>query len=397
MKTYVQIALISTTLPLTYIADTSFAAPPNRDPQHVYWGAWQIHRSNLDGSGVMQIADPGGPYSGMLVDRRAGLLYIVDGYHLRSTNLDGSNEQTVWTFPRDFYNGEAALDHTRGHLYLNDAQHGAIFRVNTNGQNAMELVPPLTGPGGVPIIDELALDLVNNKLYWTQWPTFSSVQFRRSNLDGSNIETLFTFNDRVGDFALDVDGGKIYWTEFGSFAGQGGVLRANLDGTHRETLVGGLWGVAGLALDIPGNKIYFSDHWTAGPTDYDGKIFVSSLDGSGLQVLHNLGPSNAAQPFYVVLDPLVVPEPSAFMLTLLPALLFVGRIRRHLLSQSVPGRIGLLPASQPVVTALDAFGIAANSARTRTIRLLESKFENHERFPFGDGGRVTLQPTATHS
>ena len=263
------------------------------------------------------------PYRGFLVNRAANKLYIVDGYNLRSTNLDGTNQQSLWTFPRVFYNGEAALDYKRGHLYLNDSQHGAIFRVNTNGQNPIELLPPLTSPSGLPIIDELALDLVHDKLYWTQWPTFSSVQFRRSNLDGSNIETLFSFPDRVGDFQLDVDGAKIYWTEFGSFAGQGSVRRANLNGTNQEVLVAGLYGVAGLAIDIPGNKMYFSDHWTAGPTNYDGKIYVANLNGTGLQVLHNRGPSDAAKPYYVVLDPLLVPEPSTVMLISLAAVMLL--------------------------------------------------------------------------
>jgi hypothetical protein len=299
---------------LLSIKATSLARPPDPNPQHVYWGAWQIHRANLDGTGVTQVADPGGPYGSFLVNRAAGLLYIVDGYHLRSTNLDGTNEQTIYTFPGDFYNPDVALDASRNQLYVNDEVQGAIYRVAANGQNPLQIIPPQTGPGGTRHIEEIDFDPIQDKLYWTQWPSGSGMQFRRSDPNGTGIENLFSVNANVSDFALDIDAGKVYWTQFGSVAGQGSVHRANLNGTSHQTLVSGLWGVAGIALDIPRNKLYFSDHWTAGPTNYDGKIYTANLDGSNLQVLVNLGPADSAKPYYVVLDPLLVPEPASIIL-----------------------------------------------------------------------------------
>ena len=299
------------------VCNTTFAALPDPSPQHVYWGAWQIHRANLDGTGATQVADPGGPYGSFVVNRAAGLLYIADGGSLRSFNLSGVPQQTLYAFPSDFYNPDVALDPKRNQLYVNDEVNGAIYRVNANGQNPTQVIASQSAPGGPPHIEEIDIDPIQDKLYWTQWPSASGMQFRRSNLDGTGIQNLFSVNANVSDFALDIGAGKIYWTEFGSTPGAGSVRRANLNGTGQETVANGFWGVAGIALDIPANKLYFSDHWTAGPTNYDGKIYTANLDGSNRQVLLNLGPSDAAKPYYVVLDSLAVPEPSAAALVLM--------------------------------------------------------------------------------
>ena len=300
------------------IASASFALPPDPNAEHVYWNAWQVHRANLDGTGSTPLANnPAAPYASFLVNRGAGLLYFVDGSHLGSADLNGTNEQTIYTFPSDFYNPDVALDPKRNQLYVNDEVQGTIYRVNTNGQSPLQIIPPQSGPGGTPHIEEIDVDPIQDKLYWTQWPAIGGMQFRRSNLDGTGIQNLFSVNTNVSDFALDIGAGKIYWTEFGAAAGQGSVHRSNLNGTSPETLAAGLWGVAGIALDLPRNKLYFSDHWTAGPTNYDGKIYTANLDGSNLQVLVNVGPADSQSPFYVVLDPLLVPEPSSILLAAL--------------------------------------------------------------------------------
>jgi hypothetical protein len=285
------------------------AASPDPNAQHLYWASYKINRVNLDGSGAVAISDAGIGSSGLLVDRASNSIYVTDGTRLRRFNLDGSGEQTVWNFPRTFYNGETALDSVHNQFYVSDSQYDSIWRVNRDGTNPVELLHFPNVPGQLPLIDDVDLDLVHNKLYWTSWPSSGGVDFRRANLDGTSVETLFHFSDRVGDFALDVPGGKVYWTEFGSFQGQGGVFRSNLNGSNQQTLASGLWGTTGIALDLPRGKMYFADHWSAGPTNYDGRILVSNLDGSNQQTFLNLGPLDANSPYWLSLDPLFVPEP----------------------------------------------------------------------------------------
>lgn len=310
LRSIVPLCFVSACL-LGFLAPRALAAPPDPNAQNLYWASNKIYRTGLDGGAIVPTANPNGPYSGFLVDRSSDSIYVTDATRLRRFDLNGNNEQTVFTFPRNFYNGELALDHLRNQFYLTDSENNAIWRVNRDGSNPVELIHSPNVPGGYPLIDDVALDLVHDKLYWTAWPTSSTVQFRRANLDGTNVETLFTFIDRVGDFALDVAGGQIYWTEFGSFQGQGGVFRANLDGSNRQTLAGGLFGTAGIALDLPRGKLYFADHWSSGPTNYDSRIFVANLDGSDRQTFLNLGPLDAAKPYYLSLDSLSVPEPAS--------------------------------------------------------------------------------------
>lgn len=309
------------------IQAASCALPPDSSPQHVYWNAWQVHRANLDGTGSTQVVAPANPYASFLVDRVAGLLYGVDGLGLYSTNLNGTNPQTIYNFSSDFYNPDVALDPKRNHLYVNDEVQGAIYRINANGESPLQIIPPQSGPGGSAHIEEIDFDPIQDKLYWLQWPAAGGMQLRRSNLSGASIENLFSINANVSDFALDIGAGEVYWTQFGSFGGEGSVHRANLDGTNHQTLASGFWGAAGLALDIPGNKLYFSDHWTAGPTNYDGKIYTANLDGSNVQVLINLGSADSAKPYYVVLDSVFVPEPFTVALALPIAMLFAGTNR----------------------------------------------------------------------
>jgi hypothetical protein len=84
-------------------------------------------------------------------------------------------------------------------------------------------------------------------MYWTD------VQggIRRSNLNGTGLETLVagTFGD-IG-IALDLEAGKVFWTNFNL----GLIRRANLDGTGQETLVSGLSFPVGIALQISGTAV----------------------------------------------------------------------------------------------------------------------------------------------
>ena len=180
--------------------------------------------------------------------------------------------------------------------------------MDLDGANPTVIIPTDGMMSNFRRISDVRIDADAEKLYWTYEKTF-----RRSNLDGSQQETLFTLPEWVSDFQLDPRNGKIYWTSWIHRPNAGTVNRANFDGTEQETLVSeGLWGVYGLALDLNAGKMYFSDYWTSGPTNYDGTIRAANLDGSMIQTILNLGPSSG--PHAVAIDTQFVPEPCTVML-----------------------------------------------------------------------------------
>ena len=123
---------------------------------------------------------------------------------------------------------------------------------------------------------DVALDLVNDKVYWTN-PEERAI--RRSDRDGSNVEDVLTeLEDAPGEIALDPEEGKVYWTslydEGFRYESYGGLLRANLDGSEVEFVVE-RGEVVGFALDLKGRKVYW--------TDARGTIQRANFDGSNVE------------------------------------------------------------------------------------------------------------------
>ena len=68
-------------------------------------------------------------------------------------------------------------------------------------------------------------------LFWKGW-------VKRTNLDGSDLDTLVTLDfGYLTGLALDVPGGKIYWTHPSSNYSVARVQRANLDGSGIKDIV----------------------------------------------------------------------------------------------------------------------------------------------------------------
>jgi DNA-binding beta-propeller fold protein YncE len=113
------------------------------------------------------------------------------------------------------------------------ADDGSIERIDLDGKNLTTVVPT----GGTFTPKQLKLDKKNGKLYWSDR---EGMRVMRSNLDGSNIETLVKTghgeaarldprNWCVG-IALDMERGKIYWTQKGGDnAGTGSIRRASMN------------------------------------------------------------------------------------------------------------------------------------------------------------------------
>ena len=111
------------------------------------------------------------------------------------------------------------------------------------------------------------MDLSRGKIYWEGE---GGDAILRGNLDGSQVETLFTGVDDVDDIDIDESGGKLYW------GGSDGILRANLDGSQAEKIVS--VSTSGIAIDEGEGKIYWTDWiWEM--------ILRANLDGSQVEII----------------------------------------------------------------------------------------------------------------
>ena len=206
-----------------------------------------------------------------------GSLCVLDlsGGRVLSMNTDGSNRKVLVTDCR--YPDGVAVDVEGGHIYwtnmgiphLND---GSIERVDLDGRTRKTIVPE-----GVTFTPkQLHLDKKNGKLYWSDR---EGMRVMRSNLDGSQVETLVETGqgdiDRrdqtrwcVG-ITIDPARGQIYWTQKGpDNAERGRIFRAGIEippgekAAHRsdiELLFDGLPEPIDLELDLDRRVLYWTD------------------------------------------------------------------------------------------------------------------------------------------
>jgi len=116
---------------------------------------------------------------------------------------------------------------------------GSIERADLDGTHLTTVVPV----GGTWTPKQLKLDSEHGKLYWSDR---EGMRIMRSNVDGSQVETLVETgqgdaaradakNWCVG-IAVDFAGGKIYWTQKGgNNAGEGSLRRASLEMPKGQT------------------------------------------------------------------------------------------------------------------------------------------------------------------
>jgi hypothetical protein len=170
-----------------------------------------------------------------------------------------------------------AVDVDAGHIYWttmgNTADNdGAIRRSDLDGSGVITVVPE----GGTFTPKQLKLEPMTQKLYWSDR---EGMQVQRSNLDGSEIEVLYTAGSGAQDrqdlskhcvgIAVDIAGGFFYWSQKGSDNGHVGSLRrarlampAGENSENRsdvEILYDGLPEPIDIDLDVEQGFIYWTD------------------------------------------------------------------------------------------------------------------------------------------
>lgn len=162
-------------------------------------------------------------------------------------------------------------------LYWVDASLALIKRSNLDGSNVETII---NAAGQLP--RRVVVHPLEQKIYWTEQ---IGENIKKADLDGSNIETILSAADGLDDplgLDLDIVNGKIYWSE-PHFGNVSEVKRANLDGSDLEVIIPTASGVVshlGIALDVNGGKLYWVD---SAQFTGDPRIQRSNLDGSKIE------------------------------------------------------------------------------------------------------------------
>ena len=210
--------------------------------------------------------------------KSVGRLYFLEasGGRIHSVNADGSDRKVIVSGAR--VPDGVVVDVEAGHIYWTNMgvpskNDGSIERVDLDGKNRVTII----GEGKTFTPKQLHLEKKSGKLYWCDR---EGMRVMRSNLDGSNIETLVDSSNgdpRPGTdqtkvcvgITVDPDRGQIYWTQKGpANAGKGRIFRANIDipkgetpadRTDIEVLFNGLPEPIDLELDLKNRFIYWTD------------------------------------------------------------------------------------------------------------------------------------------
>src|ERR1700756_4538922 len=171
-------------------------------------------------------------------------LFVLElsGDRIHSMNLDGSEGKTIVTgchLPDGI-----VVDAKAGHIYwinmgVPNLDDGSIERADLDGGNRRVIVPQ----GVTHTPKQIHLDKDSGKLYWCDR---EGMRVMRSNLDGSQVETLVETGrgekDRRDEtrwcvgITIDPKCGKIYWTQKGPRrGGRGRIFRPNIDTPKGES------------------------------------------------------------------------------------------------------------------------------------------------------------------
>src|SRR6476646_5092354 len=166
-------------------------------------------------------------------------LFFLDlsGGRVMSSNPDGSDLKTLVSEGRRLPDG-LVVDVAAGHIYWTNmgnpsANDGSIERADLDGRNLKTIVPE----GGTFTPKQLQLDKKNSKLYWSDR---EGMRVMRSNLDGSQLETLVETGRGDADrrdatrwcvgVSVDAARRQVYWTQKGpDDAGRGRIFRASTE------------------------------------------------------------------------------------------------------------------------------------------------------------------------
>ena len=197
----------------------------------------RIRRANLDGRNVRLVKNLTSLPHGIALDAANGKIYVTNAWgKVQRLDVDGSNFQPNLITDLERPSG-LALDVSGGKVYWAETT-GRIRRANLDGSNVEDVATGLGPPISIAIFD--------NTAYWTEKIDGNSGEIRFVNLQGNVVtRNSFTPGFPIG-IAVDAVENKLYWT-----TSRGQIGRQNLDGSNfQPNFVTGLSAPGPLALRV---------------------------------------------------------------------------------------------------------------------------------------------------
>ncbi len=232
-----------------------------------------IEERNPDGSGAVSIATGQTNLSGLAVDAVHGYVYWARAGNigtLSRSELDGSGVIVASGFAAP---EGIAVDPVSAQVYWVQTQGSSLqiarsdlsFTANT----IIDLFAPMTIGNGNHNPQDMEIDPVRRKLYWTDDKSGTSDDFIGSvNLDGTSPARFITqadanFGDNPGGLGIDVGAGLLYW--------------ADTTGIHKTTLGGTTSNLVPFTstlgdVEVPGEFSF------SGTYDVDRTLAIVSLE-----------------------------------------------------------------------------------------------------------------------
>ena len=245
------------------VPGTKFRSFGVRRDSAIYWdisGGIQVHNTFYGGIPDVKI----------IASRQADDTWLIE-------DVPGMVRTRILPTSRQMYWFQLKLVETPG-IGVHSASWGhGLYRANLDGSNKQHVLEV-----GIHYTSDSAIDGIGGKIYWTNGESRSpGPGLFRVNLDGSNIEVVARSNDSIRRFELDTVGRKIYWI------GSKAIRRSNLDGSNVESIYvhGRADPSGGLAVDGGSGKLYWigspfieSQEWKTG-------FYRSNLDGSNVEYI----------------------------------------------------------------------------------------------------------------
>ena len=209
-----------------------------------------------------------GPGYGIAYDAAGGKIYYTDDSNgaLMRADLDGSNQELVadgFSRPRG-----VALNIDDNKAYVVDRGIDAVYVVDLTNGTSEVLYDTSNGLGELPE----AIDYFDGNLYITCVEIdFETVW--KAKADGSAIDNIIGYGAGGYGYGIAIDkvNSKIYFDN----QEDGVIMRSDLDGSNVETVVEKVGRVYGIAVDGTNGQLYFADSG-------DGLIKKTDLNGNGL-------------------------------------------------------------------------------------------------------------------
>lgn len=203
---------------------------------------------------------------------------------IRESDLDGGNARTL-NLPTDQPVSMAIDERTQAMYYIDSDFDAVIYKYDIVTEQSEEIAREDFNDA----FSDIVIDTMNNKLYMA---SFDLDQIQKMNFDGTVRETVIssTNNERPYQIAIDMINQELFWLQRNDDNSRV-IKRANTDGTNQRTLVSfGLETPTGLNHTVSNNSLY----WTDSGRDNISKLNLSSFTTSEILRSDGLNPNDVA-------------------------------------------------------------------------------------------------------